>query len=470
MSQEVVSVQFFETMNPKVLEYMLENLSIDIENERYLSANIRARIILDLANRAILPKNVIALCFQVQDVLNTQGYTEENFVRQMNKTANKLMLDCPADTIRKESGQDCDPGYEELKGGNKGFKCCIKIQKELQKMDADNLKILNELNQQDAQLYKEFEARFGLGGSAKTERDGILGHIDDIPGPILKVAQNMVKSENLDTQIRIQTDINNKDFKKAAERAGMSEGLFMYLWKKSGGVIEWFTSRDYSSWFTVIFIFRLITMILCWIKKLYDYGGNMFDVIGKLIMKAIFNMNTDFTNLAWGTATMITQITLRAVTVMVTQNFLKGTTLAKYINLPDWFFSKFVNIMCFSLLVGQIVLIAFSFFTGGAAAVIAVGGIGKVMSAFTDGFCEKYTIDVFQYVGKTFTDLLSAFMLYLCDSVFSRVPFGVGTYACSFIPGILQKSQDFSFMKTAISTVTASNNIGVVGAMLVSSV
>jgi len=474
MSQEVVSVQFFEPMSPKILEYMIENISIDLQNKNYLSANIRARIVLDLANRAILPKNVIALCFQVQDILQNLGYTEDNFLRQMNKGASKLMLECPKDTIRKELGQDCDAGYEELKGDNdRSFKCCIKIQKELQKMDADNLEILKELNSQDAQLYQEFAARFGLGGSSKTERDGILGHIDDIPAPILKVAQNMVNSENLHTQIRIQTDIENKDFKKAAERVGMSEGLFMYLWKKTGGAIEWFTSHDYSSWFTVVYIFRLITTVLCWIKKIYDTGGSLFWTFVNLILKTLGTpMFTDFKSFAWGLTMTLTQVFLRAITVFATQKILdQNSTLAKLINLPTWFSSKFVNIMSFSLLVGQIVLIAFSVFSGGAAgvAVVAGGGIAaSVFSAFTDGFCDNYTVNVFQYVGKTFTDLLSAFMLYFCESNFSQLPFA--GYACSYIPSIFQKSQDFSFMQTAIAATTASKAIGVVGTMMVSSV
>jgi hypothetical protein len=468
MSQEVMAVQFYQTLNPKVLEYMLENLSLDIENGKYISANIRARIILDLANRALLPKNVIALCFQVQNILDSQGYTEENFLKQMNKSASKLMLECPPDTVKKESGQDCDPGYEELKGSSPGFKCCLKIQKELQKMDDDNLKILKDLNDKDVQLYQEFQARFGLGGTAKTERQGVLDHIDDIPAPILKVAQNMVKSDALDTQIKIQTDIENKDFKKAAERVGMSEKLFSYLWQKTGGAVEWFTSHDYSSWFTVIFLVRLIFVVLCWIKLLYDAGGSLFQVIVNLIFKALGSSTifTDFKGFVWGMTMFVTQLFLRGATSFITQTILQtNSTLAKIINVPTWFYSKFINMVSFSLFIGQMILIGLAFYTGGAAVVAGTTIASSLFSVFSNAFCTVNTKNVFDYIGQGFLDMLSAFMLYICQSCFTNIP--GGTYACSFLPGLIQTSKDFIPIKTAVASVVAQNTIGVVGSMFI---
>lgn len=462
--REIVPVKFFEPMQPKILEYMIENMSIDLENGRYLSANIRSRIILDLANRAILPKNVVALCFQVQDILHNLGYTEENFMKQMNKSANRLMLDCPPDSIRKELNQDCDAGYEELKEyKQQGFKCCIKIQKELQKMDADNLEILRDLNDKDVQLYQEFQARFGLAGSAKADRDGLMNHIDDIPAPILKVAQEMVQSENLDTQIKMQTDIKNKDFQKAADRMGISEKLLMYLLQKTGGAIDWFTSHDYSTWFTVVYIFRLITVVLCWIKALYDAGGRIFELIIGLILKALgSSMFTDLKSFVWGVTTFITTSFVRGVVSFFwSQKVLKNNSpLAALINIPTWFYAKFINMISFSLLVGQMILIGISFWTGGAAITTGAGIATSIFSTFSSAFCATNTVNVFEYVGQGYKKLISAFMLFICESSQSSwSPVAIG---CNFLPSFITKIDDFSIFKTIIASTVASNAIGVV--------
>jgi hypothetical protein len=302
-----------------IVEYLVTNLYRDLEQGKYISAVVQARAILDMARSGTsLPPQVIQLSEKAIIVLNSKGYSEEQYLMSLNAHAEKFS--CPPDSIPVKKDGTCEDGYLPIfDTNNKKAKCCQKMKQRFQKMDQDNEELLKQLTKDNApvDIRAAFVERFGLNRDSEVAREKANMLSANIPEHSQKFVEVTTKEEaerlNLILPEAMQKGTGH-------ELVGMSQGLFQYLMNMFGDVknfIKWYVQHDWSYWWLAIYLFRFLSLFICmWISV--QNAKEMMDKMAESMFG--FKPLTFFLAASWGPLILVPVLFSSLMTLMSNQN------------------------------------------------------------------------------------------------------------------------------------------------------
>jgi len=263
-----------------IVEYLVTNLFNDLQSRKYISATVQARSILEFSKTTHVPNDVQQLASRSLHILEQKEYTEQNFIMSLNQHMQDAA--CPEGSIPPKLDGSCEDGYVPLFGGNKKSKCCIKMKKELERMDSENREILQTMHNQgvDTTIRQAFEERFAL--SSTNDNYKAKNHMlsGDVPDHSRKFIQSTLFAEE-----KRLNDLLPIAIKKGEGHTlfGMTADLFQYMlsfFKSSAALISWYINHDWSYWWIGIYLFRFLSMFVCmWISL--DQAKNFMDELAE---------------------------------------------------------------------------------------------------------------------------------------------------------------------------------------------
>jgi len=277
-----------KSMGPPVdsytLRFLISGIMEDLQSQQYISAAAIARRVLRLSVTNPVPEQIINLCKNVLTVMNSMGFTEENELYTIGKEAREKEP-CPDFATLSETGE-CPEGFVELSDipKRKGrSKCCIKMEDDIRRADKDNMKILNDLNVQDANLKRQFEERFALPGTpAEKEKETGIKMLNKIPDTMKHVIERGIieQGEKLEVSLNYAMEQQQKGTTKQGEEPwillGMTKELFSYLLEKFQSVsslVKYMVFHDWTHYTMAIYLVRWIMMIVCFLYSMDKTKG-----------------------------------------------------------------------------------------------------------------------------------------------------------------------------------------------------
>jgi hypothetical protein len=304
-----------------IVEYLVKNLYNDLKSNQYISASVQDRSLLEFSKTTYIPPEVLQLAQKTMTILEQKGFTEQKFIMGMQRALD----DSPAYTGCNAKGMkkpllngSCEEGYIPLLGTDQKTKCCVKMKKELEKMDEENQNLLNQMTSRgiDLGVRQEFADRFALNQMNPNYGEKVHMLSGDVPDH----TRNFIKATQQEeiTKLTREFDVATKE-NRAHTLFGMSATLLNYMLTIFGGAkdfIVYYVSHDWSYWWIGIYLFRFLSLFVCmWISL--ESAKEFMDKLAEQYLG--FKPITLFLVASWGPA-LLAPMFFSAVNSIISNN------------------------------------------------------------------------------------------------------------------------------------------------------
>lgn len=253
----------------------------DLKNQDYVSAAANSRNILNVSKVSNLHKKTVLIARKACEFLEALGYSQKTYFAEVLTLAEQ----CPENAVPRKQDGTCPEGYYPMLANmadKNTRKCCAKMFDEIGAMDKNVNKFFKDI--EDAETQQAFERRFMIRDkNMMQQRDAMIG----IPiTPKIATFQKAFQKTEVE---RIIQNVSDVDSGKVAPTevfgSSMTKKLYDYMRKKFNSVkdfAEWFVNNDWTFWWVMIYVFRLVALFVCMYVQVANAGQGIWDWMYKV--------------------------------------------------------------------------------------------------------------------------------------------------------------------------------------------
>lgn len=265
---------------------LLQNMNTSLYKEEYENAYFYAQQIQVLSRNTNVDNRVLQITNQVLSFIKSQNLMFQNIPAD-NKG-------CPADTVPVQVDENgkatCPDSTTPIFAGKfTQPKCCRKMSTIVQETDETNHELYEYLKKNKSDVFtpklaNEFQTRLGLNDNKelKQMKDDLLLS-DNIPSRTINF---MTGEESAHEEKKLLQDLEDETKKTSGQPwilLGMSSGLYYVLkstFRTTKGLVKWYVNNDWSRYWIILMIIRVVMVMSCIILKLSD-GAYFLDELAK---------------------------------------------------------------------------------------------------------------------------------------------------------------------------------------------
>lgn len=253
----------------------------DLKNQDYVSAAANSRNILNVSKVSNLHEKTVLIARKACEFLEALGYSQKSYFSEVVNLAEE----CPENAVPQNKDGTCPKGYYPLFANLKDKstrKCCGKMFDEIDSMDKNVDSFFRQIP--EAEVQQAFERRFMINDKKmQQQRDAMIGI--PVTPKIFEFQKAFQKTE----VERIIQNVKDVDSGKVATTevfgTSMTTKLYEYMRKKFNSVrefAEWFVRNDWTFWWVMIYVFRLVALFVCMYVQVANAGGGIWEWMYKV--------------------------------------------------------------------------------------------------------------------------------------------------------------------------------------------